>query len=88
MGTPSTVVLKVETPDHGHVVIEASDGMRYHTDLSSFSSVYCFPGTRERWNEVTQDACGLALVWTSRFEVHIDQVIALANRVEPSRQTA
>lgn len=88
MGTPATVILKVETPEYGHVVIQASDGMRYQTDLNSFSPVYCFPKTREQWDEVSQDVSGLALVWTSRFEVHVDQVIALANRVERSRQTA
>ena len=63
-------------------------GFAHLADLGSFSSVYCYPGTREAWDEVTPDSSGYALVWTSRFEVHIDQVIALAGRVEPIQQTA
>ena len=88
MVAPATVILKVETPEYGHVVIETSDGVRYHADLKAFAFVYCYPKTREQWNEVSQDACGLALVWTSRFEVHVDQVVALANWIERNRESA
>ena len=31
---------------------------------------------------------GEGLVWTTRFEVHVDQVVALAYKVEPIRQKA
>ena len=41
MGAATTVILKVETPDYGKVTIEASDGLRYFADLTSFSKVYC-----------------------------------------------
>ena len=88
MGAANPVILRVETPEHGRVVIEASNGSRYEADLGSFSSVYCYPTTRAAWEEVTPDSSGYALVWTSRFEVHIDQVMALANRVEPIQRTA
>src|SRR5512142_490615 len=87
MGTPTPVILKVSTPDYARVVIETSDGKCYHSDLSSFASVYCFPKTREQWDAVSQDDAGLALVWTTRFEAHVDQVIALATRVESHRQS-
>jgi hypothetical protein len=88
MGATTPVILKVETPAHGRVVIDASDGSRYEADLGSFSSVYCYPKTREAWDEVTPDSSGYALVWTSRFEVHVDQVIALASHAEPIQRTA
>jgi len=88
MGTSSAVIVKVNTPVYAQVEIETSDGMLYLADLSSFSSVYCFPKTPEQWCAVSQDSAGLALVWTSRFEVHVDQVVALATRVEHRRQTA
>ena len=53
MGASTPVILRVATPDYGRVVIEASNGMRYETDLGSFSAVYCYPQTRAAWNEVT-----------------------------------
>jgi hypothetical protein len=88
MGAPTPVVLRVDTPSYGHVVIDASNGMRYVSDLRSFGAVYCFPKTEAAWNEVAPDGSGYALVWTTRFEVHIDQVMALASRVERTQQTA
>jgi hypothetical protein len=88
MDTPAPVILRVGTPEYACVVVETSDGMRYETDLGSFAPVYCFPRTLEGWGAVTQDASGLALVWASRFEVHVDQVIALARRAERCKRTA
>jgi hypothetical protein len=88
MGASNPLVVSVSTPSYGRVVVEASDGRRYEADLSSFSRVHCFPRTDEDWAAVAPDAAGLALIWTSRFEVHVDQVVALADRVEPSQQTA
>lgn len=88
MDTPAPVILRVGAPEYACVVVETSDGMRYEADLSSFAQVYCFPKTLEDWGAVTRDAAGLALVWASRFEVHVDQVIALARRAERWKQTA
>jgi hypothetical protein len=88
MGTPSPLILKAETPDYGRVVIDASDGNRYHSNLTALSRVYCFPKTREDWDRVAPDGHGLALVWTTRFEVHVDQIIGLADRVEPVQRSA
>jgi hypothetical protein len=82
------LVVSVSTPAYGRVAIEASDGRRYEADLSLFSGVYCFPRTEEEWAAVAPDAAGLGLVWTTRFEVHVDQVVALAHRVEEPRRTA
>jgi hypothetical protein len=78
----------VDTPAYGRVVVEASDGLRYHADLSSFARVYCYPSDQAAWSQVSADNYGLGLIWTSRFEVHIDQVIGLAERTEPIERSA
>jgi hypothetical protein len=88
MGAAAPLIAKVETPSYGHVVIDASDGKRYHADLSPLAAVYCYPKTDDAWNRVCIDAYGLALVWTSRFEVHVDQIVGLADRVESGRRSA
>ncbi|MBI3206876.1 MAG: hypothetical protein HYZ29_35395 [Myxococcales bacterium] len=82
------MILKVETPDYGRVVVEASDGNRYHASLLPLAGVYCFPKTRQDWERVAPDSHGLALVWTTRFEAHVDQVMGLADRVEPTLRSA
>ena len=88
MGAPAPVIVKVATPEYGRVAIEASDGMRYTADLSTLSAVYCYPMSKADWDRVAPDSSGLALVWTTRFEVHVDQVIGLADRREPVARTA
>jgi hypothetical protein len=88
MGATAPLIARVETPEYGRVIINASDGKRYHADLSSFSRVYCYPKSREAWQAVGIDGWGLALVWTSRFEVHVDQILALADRVDVTLQSA
>jgi hypothetical protein len=89
MGGSTPLIVSVSTPAYGRVVIETSDGRRYHADLAPvFSTVHCYPKTAETWAAVTPDAAGFALIWSSRFEVHVDQVLALADRVESSLQTA
>jgi hypothetical protein len=81
------VILKVSTPEFGRVVIDASDGFRYYADLGSFGRVYCYPKTKAEWERVAPDSYGLALVWSTRFEVHVDQVVALASRREALART-
>ena len=83
MGASSPLIRSVSTPAYMRVSIEATDGNRYEADLSSFSRVFCFPRTAEEWASVSIDSYGLDLVWATRFEVHVDQVIGLADRVEP-----
>jgi hypothetical protein len=86
--TPHPLIVSVSTPAYARVAIEASDGRRYEADLSTFSVVHCFPRTEEEWEAVAPDTAGIALVWTTRFEVHVDEVVALAHRVEVSRRIA
>ena len=84
MGRSTPLIRSVATPAYKRVSIEASDDNRYEADLSSFSSVYCFPRDASDWSKVSIDSYGLGLVWASRFEVHVDQIIGLAEHVEPA----
>jgi hypothetical protein len=88
MGAPTPVILKVITPEYGRVVIEASDGNRYYSSLSALDQVYCYPQTMDDWQRVAIDSYGLGLIWTSRFEVHVDQILGLADRKEPAARAS
>jgi len=88
MGSTTPVAINAWAPKYGNVVVEGSDGVRYHADLSSLSSVYCYPTNEAAWRKVSVDSYGLALVWTTRFEVHMDQVVGLAFKKESVAQTA
>jgi hypothetical protein len=88
MGSTSPLILKVTTPEYKKVVIEASDGKRYFADLSTMENVYCFPRDKQGWDQVTPDDFGSALIWSSRFETHIDQLIGLAYKSEAIAKTA
>jgi len=82
MDRTTPVMRSVTTPAYGRVVIEAADGNRYSADLSSFRTVSCYPPDAEAWSRVFIDSYGLVLVWACRFEVHADQIIGLADKVE------
>ena len=56
--------------------------------LSLLKNVYCYPKTNEEWKKINIDSYGLGLMWSSRFEVHVDQVIALASKVEPIKKAS
>ena len=88
MGSASPVIVAFAALDRPKLVIEASDGKRYFADLSDLSSVHCFPRDDTEWNQASIDSHGLALVWKSRFEVHVDQIIGLATRSEAISSSA
>jgi hypothetical protein len=88
MGHAARVILKVEAPKLGVVVVETSDGYRHHSNLSSLSAVYCYPKDDTEWSKVSIDSYGRGLQWTCRFEVHLDQVVALATRSERLEKSA
>lgn len=88
MGSPNPVIMKVTTPEYQKVIVEASDGLRYYSDLSSLSRVYCFPKNKADWDRVSADSFGSALIWTSRFEAHMDQIIGLAYKTEKVAKSA
>ena len=82
MDNPTPVIRKVTIPSFAKLVIETSDDFRYESDLTSMSSVYCFPKNEAEWKKCSIDSYGLAIIWSSRFEVHVDQVIGLAIKRE------
>lgn len=88
MGSPNLVAVKVSTPEFQKVIVEASNGFRYHADLSPLSKVYCFPKSKIEWDQVLPDSYGTALIWTSRFEAHMDQIIGFAYKTEKIPQSA
>ena len=79
MGPPTPVAIAVDAPELGKVVVDASDGVRYYADLTTFTSISCYPRTEADWRRVQPDSYGLTLIWTTRFEVHMDQVVSLAD---------
>ena len=88
MGSTTPVIMNVSAPKLGTVIVEASDGNRYYSDLSSLKAVHCYPKTNEEWKKVTADSYGLGLIWSTRFEVHMDQVIALATKIESIKKAS
>jgi hypothetical protein len=82
MDRSTPLIRRVSTPEYGRVAIEASDGNRYSSDLSSFRAVSCYPPDAVAWSQVSVDSYGLAVVWACRFEVHVDQIVGLADKVE------
>ena len=88
MGAATPLIVQVTTPEYKKVNVEASNGFRYSANLSMFESVYCFPKNKTEWDQVSPDSFGSALVWVTRFEVHVDQIVALAYKTEPIAKTA
>lgn len=82
MGNATSVVTKISIPAYKKIIIETADNHRYESDLGSMSGVYCFPKTEEEWKKCNIDSYGLGIIWASRFEVHVDQVIGLATKNE------
>ncbi|MBI2027871.1 MAG: hypothetical protein HYS98_08760 [Deltaproteobacteria bacterium] len=88
MGSPTPIIIDVAANGLGDVIIEASDGNRYYSDLSSLKKVYCYPKNSDEWKNVSIDSYGMGLIWGTRFEVHIDQIIALATKSEPIKKAS
>ncbi len=82
MDSAPPVILSFSLPKLGEVVFEGSNHRRYFVDLRSLEKVFCFPKTESDWKLASVDSYGLSLIWPSRFEVHVDQMIHLAVKVE------
>lgn len=80
MDSSSELIKKVSTPRYGEVVIETNN-KRYFAKLERFKKVFCYPEETE-WPKVSIDSRGLDLIWPSRFELHIDQIIDHAYKTE------
>lgn len=88
MGAATPVATSVQALEFNKIIVEASDGIRYHADLQGFAAVSCYPRTEDEWRAVSIDCYGLALIWRTRFEVHMDQVVGLAFKKEHVARTA
>ena len=88
MGKTNPLIIDVKPLLLPKLVIETNDGHYYTSDLSEFNKVFCFPQTQLEWESVSPDSDGLALIWSTRFEVHVDQIISIAEKVEPIKRTA
>lgn len=88
MDKAPAVIVSLEMPAYGQVIIETSTRQRYYSDLSGLSQTYCYPNDLDQWRKGSIDSYGLALVWQSRFEAHIDQIIGLAFKSEPVSESA
>jgi hypothetical protein len=74
-------ITKVTTNKYNKVVIETSLGKRYYSDLTFFQNIHCYP-TNDEWNNVSIDRNGEGLIWSSKFQVKINQVIEQAYQTE------
>ena len=88
MGNATPIIRNVQVSEYSKVIVETSDGKRYFSDLSALAQVYCFPSDMSAWSKISIDSYGLGLIWASRFEVHVDQVIGLAFKIEETMKSA
>jgi hypothetical protein len=82
MDNSTPIIINVIPQKLPNIAVETNEGKIYYSDLSSFEKVYCFPKNQEEWEKVFPDSYGLGLIWSSRFEIHIDQIIGLAYDVK------
>lgn len=78
MDNITPVIVNIRIKQYPEIEIETSNGKLYRSNLSGFAQVYCFPKNQEEWEEISIDSYGLGLIWSSRFEIHIDQLIGTA----------
>lgn len=85
MDSTSTIIKRVIPMEYNKLAIETNENERYFSDLSSFQKVYCYPD-KDSWNNVSIDSYGLDLIWPTRFEVHVIQVIDTSYKMEKIKQ--
>ena len=75
MDQTNILATSVSPLDSPKIEVLTTNGMRYVTDLSKFKTVNCFPKNQQEWEKVFITEGGYNITWSSRFEVHIGQVI-------------
>jgi Protein of unknown function (DUF2442) len=76
MDKTTALIVSVSALPNFQVEVQLSDGQTVQADLSRFKTVFCFPKSDAEWQKVSVDSHGLDLIWASRFEVHVDQLLA------------
>ena len=62
------------------VTITLSDNSQYTANLySDFSKLFCYPKDIFEWKDARINEGAFAIEWSSGFDIHFDQIIALAN---------
>ncbi len=78
MDQSNIVIQSVKALKIPQVEFTATNGKVYISDLKGYSGVKCFPVLQEEWEKVGITTYGFNLTWSSRFEVHVDQLIDAA----------
>lgn len=81
MDCSNKIIRSIEAIEYKKIKVIFSDGTMVFSDLSDFSDVYCFP-VKNDWKNCSIDSYGRGIIWSSRFEVHIDQVVDNSYSVE------
>ena len=74
MDSTNKIIKFVEVLKYKKIKITLSDGAVVFSNLEEFEDVYCFPKELD-WKNVSIDSYGRGLIWSTRFEVHIDQIL-------------
>ncbi len=82
MGQANIVIKNIKPLKMPKVEIETNEMKRYVSDLSDLIKVYCFPKTQEEWETVSIGGSGFNAIWSTRFEVHVDQIVDTAESIE------
>ncbi len=85
MDSSTTIIKKVIPLEYNKLIIETNEGERYFSDISFSQKVYCYPKA-EDWAKVSTDSYGLDLIWPTRFEIHITQIIDSSYKIEKIKQ--
>ena len=64
------------------IKITLSDSSEYIADISSFSSVHCYPKNEDEWNQASIGECAIDIEWPSGFGIHLDQIAGLSLKQE------
>lgn len=75
------MIKSFEILDYKKIKVTLNDGTVVFSNLEEFEDVYCFPKEVD-WKQVSVDSYGRGLIWSTRFEVHIDQIIDASYSVE------
>jgi hypothetical protein len=81
MDSANKIIKYFEVLEYKKIKIVLNDGTVIFSDLSELDDVYCFPAEKD-WNKISIDNYGRGLIWSTRFEVHIDQIIDSSYSVE------
>jgi hypothetical protein len=81
MDSSNQVIKTIEPIEYKKIKVILSSSTVVFTDLSDFSDVYCFPPERN-WKECWVDSYGKGVIWSTRFEVHLDQILDYSYSME------